>query len=432
MELEESDKRSVCLVSTNNMDLFPSNSRTHFINHLATVIRNQTQTQTLYARLKAVGLAVDRTQPSQPGYVKVQLYEIANQLQGRGFNRLLGGFEHPQDGTSTYTYKTFGDTPFLPFREPNLAQLHVILTDVNDKRFRIECGPPTIILIEVVSESIMEDEGSFTVTCRSNDSDNVYTHNKPGHFTSALAEMFDLNNYEVCLLNVVYPNIMTETCKATICVEDEFYIVDLKDDVTDLESFLFKINMEMSKGFFGQELRFGVIRNARQEKRVQLTRERMPYGADKHQRPHLQVTFSWIILQILGQTNSYNSLLMMAVGQKILFDSKPSYQSAKPAPIAMLMCDAVKAGWVGNKMRPLLTCLPVTVQEREAGQAAQVESTIYQPPHLHYVDVKGTPFSNITFEFVDPGQGMLTRDFRIDSASDESVTVTLSFRPKRK
>jgi len=429
MELEEGDKRTVCLVSCNNLELYPSNSRTHFINHFATVITNQTQSQTLYARLKAVGLAVDRTQPRQPGYVKVQLYEIANQLQGRGFNRLLGGFEHPQDSTSTYTYTTFGDTPFLPFRESNLDQLHVVLTDVNDKNFRIEQGPPTIVLIEVVSESIMEDEGSFTVTCRSNDSNNVYTHNKPAHFTSALAEMFDLNKYEVCLLNVVYPNIMTETCKVTIRVEDEFYIVNLKDDVFDLESFLFKVNMEMGKGFFGQELRFSVTRNAEQETRVQLRRERMPFGAYKHQKPHLQVSFSWIFLQILGQTNSYNSLLMMAVGQKILFDSKPSYQSAKPGPMAMLMCDAVKAGWVGNKMRPLLTCLPVKLQDR---QADQLESTIYQPPHLHYVDVKETPFSNITFEFVNPGQGMLTRDFLIDSASDESVTVTLSFRPKRK
>jgi hypothetical protein len=426
MELEESAKRNICVVSSNNFDLFPSNSRTHFINHFATVIRNQSHSQTLYARLKAVGLSVDRSQPSQPGYVKVQLYEIADQLQGRGFNRLLGGFKHPQDSKSTYTFTTFGDSPYLPFRRNNLDQVHVLLTDVNDKGFRVEQGPPTIVLIEIVSESMMEDEGSFTITCRSNDSENVYTHNKPSHFTSALPEMFDLKNYEVCLLNVVYPNDMSETCKATIQVEQEFYTINLKDDVYNLDTFLFKVNMEMHKGFFGQELTFSTANNAAGEMRARLVRERMPDGADNFQKPNIQVTMSWTFLQVLGETNSYNSLLMMRPGQKWTFDSTPSYDNAKPNPVAMLMCDAIKPGWVGTKMKQLLACLPVTTRDPES------RANIYQPAHLHFVDVKETPFSNITFEFVNPGQGLLTREFLIDSGSDESVTITLSFRPKRK
>jgi hypothetical protein len=427
MELEDNDKRSVCVVSSNNLDLFPSNSRTHFINHFSTVICNQAHSRTLYARLKAVGLAVDRSQPIQPGYVKVQLYEIAEQLEGRGFNRLLGGFEHPQSADSSYTYKTFGNTPYLPFRQAALDQLHIVLTDANDKRFRIEQGPPTIILIEVVNESNMEDEGSFNITCRSNDSENVYTHNLPAHFTSALPELFDLKNYEVTLLNVVYPNVMSETCRVTIRVEEELYTIDLKDDVFDLDSFLLKVNMEMGKGFFGQELKFAKLRLQDGQERVSLTREKMLYGADKYQQHQVQVTMSWSLLKLLGQTNSYNSLLMMGVGQRVVFESIPSLDNVMPSPVAMLMCDVVKPGWVGDSMKQLLTCLPVKFQSPDGTQ-----STIYEPAHLHYVDVKETPFSNITFQFVNPGQGMHVREFLIDSASDECVTITLSFRPKRK
>jgi len=427
----------VCLISSNNLNLFPRNSRTRFTNRFSSTIKNQNQDELLFVRLRAVGLAIDLQQPEQPGYVKVQLWQVGEQLEGHGFNRLLGGFEHPAEEAHIrrgeqhfgYTYKTFAYTPFLPLRYKSLDQFQILLTDVKNKRIRIEQGPPTVVLLEIQSESEMSDRGSFSITCHSSKLD-TYPSNNLSAFTSPLPEMFDLKKYEVALLSVVYPNDMGENCTAIIHVENEEYVINLQD-VPNVYSLAYEVNTAMAKGDLGRELEFEVIRTADGEQRMTLTRRLLPHAEHLQQKKFLHVTLSWTFLKVLGDAQSSNRLLMLVPGEKITFSQTPCLDNVWPNPVAMLMCDVIKPGWVGDHMKQLLTCVPVKHKSFETEQQQlRTMAKLHEPAHLHYVDVKETPFNSISFQFVNPGDGMHQREFTLDPASSECITISLSFRPK--
>ena len=438
MELESNSRINVCLISSNNLDFHPTNTRTSFANQFSNNIRNKKEGESLFVRLQAIGLAIDWNQETQPGYVKVQLWEIGEQLEGEGFNRFLAGFEHPaaaariQRGENTvgYTYKTFAFTPFLPLRYSNLDQFHILLTDANNRVFRIEQGPPTVALLEVISESEMTDRGSFNITCQSR-SNTTYPSNTYSFFKSPLPEMFDLRNYEVALLNVVYPSGLSENCMTYICVEQERYYMNLQE-VNTIDDWVFNMNRELSKGEHAQELKFVPTYDSQtNQPRLSLRRERMPDGAHVGQKPFLHITMSWSLLKLLGETRSFNSLLMLAPGEKIQFTREPSLDNVWPNPVAMLMCDVVKSSLVGENLKPLLSCVSVKHAAFQVHDEENLKVRIYEPSHLHYVDVKDTPFNTISFEFLNPGEGMHRREFIVNGGSDECVTVTLSFRPKK-
>ncbi len=438
MELESNTRINVCLISSNNLDFHPNNTRTSFANNFSDNIRNKKEGESLFVRLQAIGLAIDWNQDTQPGYVKVQLWEVGEQLEGEGFNRLLAGFEHPVEGVHVptgensigFTYKTFAYTPFLPLRYNSLNRFEILLTDVNNRPFRIEQGPPTVVLLEVIAESEMTDRGSFNITCQSR-SNTTYPSNTYSFFKSPLPEMFDLKNYEVALLNVVFPNDLSENCMTYICVEEERYYLNLQD-VASIEEWVFSMNRELSKGETAQELKFLPTHDAQSnQSRLVLQRERMPDGAHVGQKPFLHITMSWSLLKLLGETRSTNSLLMLAPGEKIQFTREPSLENVWPNPVALLMCDAVKSSLVGNSLKPLLSCVSVKHEAFQARNEENLKVRMYEPSHIHYVDVKDTPFNTISFEFLNPGEGMHRREFILNSGSDECVTVTLCFRPKK-
>jgi len=458
MELQENGRRLICLSSSSNLDIFPNNYRTFFSNKCPLTIKSNNPDENLYVRLLAIGLSVDTAQDPQPGHVKVHLYQVGEQLEpafGQDFNRLLGGFTHPdprysnlrkrqdngrvaqaRDGEAPqphypYTYKTFGYTPHLTLRHSNVDQFQVLLTDSNNRRFRVERGAATVVLLEVVSEADVMDRGSFNVTCRSYQP-TLYPGNTLNRFTVPLPEMFELKNYEMTLLNVVYPQYMTEVCITSIRVENEIYDVSLQN-IDTLDDWIDTVNVDLARGVFGKELRvekaeYEMDISGRRFYRVALIRRRLPHG--QQQSNYLQVGLSWNFLRVAGAKDANFTLLMMTMGQRVEFEDTPSLDNVLPNPVAMLMCDAVKPGVVGNELKPVFTCVEVKHQWFNDATILENTTTLYEAPHLHYTDVKQTPFSSISFEFNNPGQHLTLRNFQ-SRHPDDAISVTVAFRPKR-
>ena len=491
MDFDGGARKNVCLVSCNDTDIFPGNSRVFFSNKCPGTLHSKNPDEVLFVRMKAIGLAVDVAQQLQPGYVRVHLYEVGEQLEPshgqQHFNRMLGGFTHPEpeffyqeellkqeqqlrqlkgekreeDVRYPYTFKTFGYTPHLALRYSNIDKFQVLLTDAHNQRFRVERGPPTILFLEVLSESEVMDKGSFNVSCRSTQKE-IYPNNTLHRFTVPLPEMFDLQNYEVTLLNVIYPPGLTEECITSMRVENEVYDINLHN-IKDISTWVKTMNKDLKLGHYGRELRFvaHLVRDlVTGQRKRHISLVRLPKPPGEQQNNFLQVRLSWSLLRMLGQTDANLALLMLTVNQRVDFDSDPSLNNILPNPVALLMCDIVKPGIIGKHMRHLLGCVGVKHRWFDSPQINVDDSSnnnnndnndnsnnnnnnnkkdkknmtlttkMYEPAHLHYVDVKETPFSSISFEFINPTLDLSERAFRSVNP-DDSITVTLAFRPKR-
>ena len=430
MELPE-HRYNVCLSSSSNLDIFPNNNRTFFTNTLPVSMSNHEQKE-IFVRVKSVGLAIDPAQPPV-GYVKIQLFEVEEQASGfRKFDRVLGGFEYPgknEDG-SNYVFKTFGaETPFLPLRFQILNQLRILITDINDKRINLDSGGPTIVYLEIVTEDEMRDQNSFCITCSSNQPD-LFISNTLAKFTCPLPEMIELHDYEVALINVVYPPLMREESVIEFQVENEMYSYNLLD-YSSITNLIRAINTDLQKMPLGRELQF--VRRAfksaegRTTMCVGIKRGRAPVGVP--QANYLQIKFTWAFNQVLGEYKNLQNVLMLRAGEIYVFSGEPNLYAVLPNPVALLTCDAVTPSLVGGELKPLLNCVPVKLQAIYNVQGG-VGVKMHEPKHLHYVNVKETPFDSISFEFLNPGLKLYPRIFHSDNPLD-CVSITLAFRPKR-
>ena len=296
-------KVNVCLISTGNLDLYPLNCRTYFTNSVPLSLSHH-RDQDLYVRLRSVGLSYDTDKPA-PGYVKVQLNEVEEQASGfKNYNRVLGGFEYPPPNLSfqNYVFKTFGtEQPYLPLRMRLLSQLQVLITDNDNVRIDVESGAPTVVLLEIVAEDEMRENNSFCVTCNSYQPD-TYLGNTLSQFTCPLPETIELKDYEVALTSVVFPPQMSEQSVAQFMVETELYSYNL------LEYKLFSdlidtINSDLEKNQLGRELKFvrQVYRNETGRTTVSMSLRRRKLPAGEQQNNFLQVRFSWVFNQIMGE-----------------------------------------------------------------------------------------------------------------------------------
>ena len=120
---------------------------------------------------------------------------------------------------------------------------------------------------------------------------------------------------------------------------------------------------------------------------------------------------------------------MLRAGEEYIFTGEPSLFYALPNPIALLTCDAVETSWVGGDFKPLLNCVPVKMAIMYDVQGG-VGVAMHEPSHLHYVNVKETPFDTISFEFLNPGLHLFPRVFQAPKITD-SISITLAFRPQK-
>jgi hypothetical protein len=439
-------RRHICLLSNNCLDVFPQNRRTSFCNLLAVPIYNSANT-TFFVRLRGIGVGFNSYRPAinNPKYINISLFELEEQVSGlRRENRNIGGIPYPPKEADVdlvrkdYIYTTVRNAPYLPLRFNVLQRLQVVLTDEKGQRFSIGYGPATIVLLEIIPEEEMREEGSFTVTCYSLQPE-TYNHNQLARFTCPMPETFELKNYEVALTNILYPTGMEEEVIAQIMIESEVFSFNLHKFKSAL-LFFSAVNAEIAKNSaYGKEIRFKPYgaRDYFGANSYHMTVKRVALDGQE-QKPHLSVRLNYIAWRVVGEAMENAHVLMLKPGEMVHFGrpgQKPDIAYAIPSPIAMLLCDVVEKSWVGSELHPLLTCLPVkhgwTVNYK-VGQADKEITWNYEPDNPHYVDVKGTPFDSISFSFNNAGvKNMVERVFKAKDPQNDTIMITLSFRPKK-
>ena len=425
----------VYLLSSANGDILPDNSRDFFANKFNQTISNR-QNRDYFVRLRSVAVTNDfRT---KPGYVKVQLQEVEQQIAGLGYNRCLGGFKYPpadeyysngEKKVVQYMHKIFDRTPYLPLSFQVLDGLRVLFTDLDNHRIAIGYGPPTIVELEIVTAEEIMEQRNFTITCASFQP-STFRANTMAKFTCPLPEMLDLKNYEVAVLSVVYPPNMSEECTVHIVVEDELYLFRLIDFESTRE-WIRSMNQAMALGRYAKELAF-ISKEGRDpatNDRIQsvMIKRRRLQGEQKRE---LRIKFSWIFSQAIGEDKNYTKQLQLKPNESFFFNTRPDIHKVIPPPVALLQCDVVKPCLVGGAMKPIIATVPVLFKSNRGGPLLE-QKQLYEPAHLHYTDVKETPFDTIAFQFLAPGAQIHDRRFMVENNFDANIVITLSFRPKR-
>ena len=245
----------ICLSSDANIETFPSNTPNNFINLLPEPIENKGEGK-YYLKVKSVGLSIyGEGTTDTSSYIKIHILEIKEQIQGNDFTHFAGGFTYPPKDKYTYYYglHTFKRSPNLELKFQYLSQLHVILTNENDKQITLPTAFPTLVWIEL---SDMTPEHEFTMTCLSSQP-LLYPGNTLAQFISPVRSELHLANFEVAVLQVVFPPRMKEVSTATLTVGRNTWKFDL-GQMYSTEDFIQAVKAKLRHSTYKADVVFGI------------------------------------------------------------------------------------------------------------------------------------------------------------------------------
>lgn len=359
------------------------------------------------------------------GYLRVNLHELEAQRADRRFNHFAGGFEYPPRGSTSertaYAYHTFERSPYLKLKQEVITKLEVTIANAIGEPIKddIYSGPPTIVLFDISDE--MESD-NFTISCNSRHP-NFYSTNKLTDFTSPLHSQMDLSKHQVALVNVVYPPSLSEKTVASMTINGQQFDYIL-DDLVHTWEFITRVRTDVAEGEFGRALYFDILSNGEHRGRAVLGR-REGDEANRDLPDAIPISFSRTFTMACGQLHDFKSSVSLEPGNVIVFvGDTPNINIVKPNPIAVLHCDIVKNGVVGDSFSNLLACVPV-LTENSAGR-----NRLHEAGQLIYYDVVSRPVNSISFQFTNPDGS--ARNF-VSGEDDKfnNIIVTLAFRMKR-
>jgi hypothetical protein len=410
---------TICLSSDASVDIFPTNDATAFVNRLPRTLTNM-ENRKFHLKLKAIAMTTRSADPARitSGLARVHIYEVEGQRRGLEYRQNAGGFAFPPSEwrRGNYGLHTFSSPVRLPLRFQTLDKLHVLLTDDQDRKLELHTGPPTLLWVEL-TDSEMEPEEEFTITAVSSQPD-LFPGNRLANFTMPLQSELSLVDYEVALLHLVYPPLMTEDATAALTVNGTRLTFDMNEFV-DNEDFVQTVNDRLGE-LTENRLRFGVSADPRFDGQAYLLRGGQRRGDDLHADFHIYPSPTFT--KACGQTSHPRARTVLRPGKMFLFEGRPNIHLGRPHPLAMLECGLLNPNIVCGRLAPLLQCVPVLAR-REHNLAR-----MYEPQQLTYHPVPQRPFTTINFRFTDPDG--TPRDFRSTDPHD-GMLITLSFRKRR-
>lgn len=152
------------------------------------------------------------TQPSLGGdrTLLIQLEELDSIITGETYPKILATIPYTPSFLKdekilnqifTYEPKTRN---FLPLRKTNINAFSITLRNENGEQLNLRTGQPTFIKLKIKMDN---DDTSFMIRLKSNDSDYLFPSNKTGHFKVQLP--LDLNleeNWKVALSSLHFPS----------------------------------------------------------------------------------------------------------------------------------------------------------------------------------------------------------------------------------
>lgn len=409
---------SICLSSRACLDVFPKNRENAFTNQLPIHLKNK-DNKRFYIRLKKIGVCTKGKSSwwrHNFSYIKVHIYEVEEQNEGMIQTHFAGGFPFPPEEVCSHDYAmhTFQHAPHLLIRFQQLDKLTVKLTDEHNQDIAIAFGPPTILWLEITD---MEPEDEFTITCISRQPD-MYPNNQLQCFTTPLPTEMSLPNYEVALMQLVYPPELEEKVMASLRVGDLIWNYNISAMETT-EDFIKAVHTDILASRYKDLLKF----------------KRLQYGPMKG---HLFFAMRWkrgwqsigpITVQpspnftkVCGQTVNPRAKTTLTPGKLFIFDGQPNIRLGQENPVAMLQCNIIKHNIMCGTQAQLLHCVPVLANKPLEGQR------LYEPTQLVFHPVAHYPISRIELKFTNPDGAL--RDFKPNNP-DDCMIISLLFRHKK-
>lgn len=480
---EKWKKWTVCLSSNSCLDEFPTNHRTEFINTLPETIHIQEGSQ-FYLRLCSIAVGTNGFAKDEPirerewdryatpegdlyddeadsSYLKVHISELGHQYEGREFMQYAGGFHYPPperiyDKEYNYVFHEFVHTPYLWIKLERLNRLKIQLCDTGRKYFYIGENYPTFIQAEIM-EKPAEDE--FTIVCSSLQRD-IFTQNTLNRFTVPLPQTMQLSNFEVALLQLRFPEGVSDSVTLSLTVNGEhtvnMLVETLFDTADTVKSFNGELQSELPYPFSSSvRLKYLKAQNTKSNKKM-VSRWQGGWRrqvalhyrsvANSKQPDSISVTFNKPLANLVGLKQPPRAPTKVKKGEVILFDvtyptlatkSRGHFAVVKPA-VAVLRCDIVKSNnMMTGSYVDMLQMVPLLTYNA-TGEAAV---KMYEPRRLSFQPITDQPFNSISFEFVDPDTGEVTTMTGTEEittpvgsipAPSDRVDLTLLFRRKKR
>jgi len=406
----------ICLSSASCLETFPDNKGSAFTNQLPFELKN-TYNNRFYIQLKKIGICTKGKSAwwtQSFSYVKVHIYEIEKQTEGMNSTHFAGGFSFPPEEQCSHDYAmhTFRQAPQLLIRFQQLHKLTVKLTDENNQDILVPFGSPTILWLELTD---MEPKDEFIITCLSKQPD-MYPGNLLHSFISPLPTEMTMKNYEVALMQLVYPPELQEKVMASLKIGDLMFEYNLSEMATT-EDFIEAVQKDISESKYNNLIKF----------------KRLRHGPSKG---HLTFVMRWVrgvktpitvepspnFTKVCGQTLTPRAKTILRPGKLFIFDGQPDIRLGQENPVAMLQCDIIDPNIMCGKQAQLLHCVPVLTNKPLEGQR------LYESTQLAFHRVANYPINRIGLKFTNPDG--THRNFKA-SNPDDCVIISLLFRRRK-
>ena len=409
---------SVCLVSSRCKNRFTDNTRSKFANVLAEPLEvPEDDSATIYVRASSLAISTRIEDRLAPQVIKVHLRELVHQVQDDCSSRCIATLTYPPPEVSPgYALHVFENSIFLPLYNSRNTQIGVRLTDEDDQELNLDSGGDTILNLEV-TEDEMKTRGAFSVSCSSDHPDRFPGNSLSKYTTPLMSDLHLGKRYEVALQSIIFPPGMYERCVATMRINSETFRYRLSE-FENTQAFLANVQMDVVESQLGAELHFGV-----EDGRAVLSRGVLAL-ADAPEEA--EVEFSREFYLACGDTGDRRERVMLARGDRFVFNGHPDISLATPNPVALLESNVVENSIVADGRLNVLHCVPVKEDDQNNRQN---KKKLYIPEKLFFRPVTREPIENVRFRFTGPNGE--DREFRTRGNEEGQMIITLAFRRRR-
>lgn len=404
----------ITLTSNASLNAYPNNSLSKFVTHLPLALNQPGGIIARYIRLKSVKMHTQLQTPDPySGYIKIQLDEVEGQRNSVIYERTLGTLKFPPNKKfHEYSIHEFKNAPVLKLVSTPITSFSALITNTLGTQLQLSYGPPTILELEVME--VLENN-EFVIHC-SSFQPTMFDSNTLSTFACPMPSEVTVKDYDVALLNIVYPPGLQEDSIAKLTIEKVVYTFVLNSyDSTD--DFIDDVHNKLEDSQYGQYVTFGRVEKGPRKNSVQFTRNKTR-GAPFV----LKIKLSKEFQLACGYMLNLSPIHMLKRGGKLAFQGLPDVLSGIHSPLTMVYCDIIKSSIIGDVHGPLLRIVPVLY-----GKNNTVNS-MYEPDNLSFHSVDKQTFSSIGFHLKDPAGR--ERNFRTSSDSD-MVIITLLFRRRK-
>jgi hypothetical protein len=397
----------ITLSSNASQSIFPHNSLSSFSARIPIRINQEGGITVKHVRLKSLQIhTVLETPDVHSGYIKVQLNQVRYQISDSTYERTLGTLKFPPEKTyADYGVIEFKNSPTLSLVDTPITVFSVEIKNSIGEQLKLARGPPTILELEIMTTNKREE---FIIHCSSSH-DNMYPNNTLSEFTSPIPAELNVENYNVALLNVVFPPAMSEKSVAKLYINDDYYMFTLNNyDTTN--DFIRDVARRVREKY-STVVKFG----RSEDGRVHFKR------SGQEPETEVRIKFSKEFQISCGHLRNLKPSYHLQPRESLIFEGIADIASGLHSPLAMIYCDLIESNIVGDVYGPLLRIVPVKYTESLS------TNSMYEPENLTFHTIGRSSISSIGFHLKDlAGRD---RNFSTLNAND-SLIITLLFRHK--